>query len=181
MNREGERRDPLAALRRVVAAGAWVAVDTETTDLGPRAEIVELAIVGPDGREFQALVKPGGTISCEAAQVHRIDTAALASAPPFAELAGEVRRRLAGRTVLAYNADFDRRVLWQAFAQAVQPAPRSRWLCLCDVVTKWAGSRLRLEEALALVGLSQEGPLHRAAEDARAVAALAQSLAAKER
>jgi DNA polymerase-3 subunit epsilon len=181
MNREGGRRDPLAVLRRVIAAGDWVAIDTETTDLGPRAEIIELAIVGADGQEFHTLVKPRGGSSREAAQVHRIDPAALSLAPSFAEVAGEVRRRLARRTVLGYNVDFDRRVLWQAFAQAVQPAPRCRWLCVCDAVTGWTGSRLRLDEALAVVGVDQAGSLHRAAEDARAVAALARALAVMEK
>lgn len=181
MNRGGGRRDALAVLRRIVAGGEWVAIDTETTDLGSSAEIVELAIVGADGQEFHTLVKPRGASSREAAQIHRIDAAALTLAPSFAEVAGEVRRRLARRPVLGYNIDFDRRVLWQAFARAGLPAPRSRWLCLCDVVTGWAGSRLRLEEALAVVGVSQARAMHRAAEDARAVAALAQALVAKDR
>jgi DNA polymerase III subunit epsilon len=178
MTRGGVARDPLAVLRRLIAFGDWVALDTETTDLGPRAEIVELAIVSADGQEFQTLVKPLGASSREAAQVHRIDPDALTLAPPFADVAGEVRKRLARRTVLAYNVAFDRRVLWQAFAQAVQPAPRSRWLCVCDVVTQWAGSRLRLDEALVAAGVNLTQPRHRAAEDARAVAALARALAA---
>lgn len=181
MNRSGGPRDPLAVLRRVVAGGGWVAIDTETTDLGPQAEIVELAIVTSDGERFQTLVKPRRSSSTEAAHVHRIDPGALAIAPPFAEVAGEVRRRLTRRTVLGYNVAFDRSVLWRAFAEAVQPAPRSRWLCLCDVVTSWTGTRLRLAEALAVAGVVHGGTLHRAAEDAQAVAALARALAAKER
>lgn len=178
MNRGGGRRDPLAVLRRIVAGGNWVAIDTETTDLGPGAEIVEIAIVGEDGREFHTLVRPRGASSREASQIHRIEPAELMVAPEFSEVAGEVRHRLARRTVLGYNADFDRRVLWQAFARAGQPAPRSRWLCMCDVVTEWTGSRLRLDEALVAFGVNQPGPRHRAAADARAVAALARAVAA---
>lgn len=181
MNRVGAGRDPLAVLRRIVAAGEWVAIDTETTDLGPAAEIVELAIVGADGQEFLTLVRPRGISSAAAARVHGIDSEELSLAPPFEALAGEVRRWLAGRTVLGYNVAFDRRVLWRAFAQAVQPAPRSRWLCLCETLTDWAGTRMRLEEALATVGVSGSGPMHRAVHDARAVASLARALAAKER
>lgn len=59
MNRSGGPSDPLAVLRRVVAAGGWVAIDTETTDLGPEAEIVELAIVTSDGVAFQAALARG--------------------------------------------------------------------------------------------------------------------------
>ena len=177
MSTTGARRDPLAVLRRVIAEGNWVAIDTETTDLGPRAEIVELALVGADGHEYETLVRPRGEVSRLAAQVHHIDPVELGLAPTFSQIAAEVRRWLARRTLLGYNVDFDRQVLWRAFAQVVQPAPRCRWLCLCDLVTRWAGSRMPLDAALDAVGLAHEGPRHRAAADARAVAALARALA----
>jgi DNA polymerase III epsilon subunit-like protein len=168
----------MARLRRIVLGGRWVAFDTETTDLGPRAELVELAIVEPDGRVFETLVRPSGSVSPAAARVHRIDPEALAVAPPFSEVAAQVRQRLARRTVLAYHTDFDRRVLWRAFAGVGEPAPRCRWHCVCDFVTQWVGQRLPLEQALGRVGLEVEHPRHRAATDARGVAALAKALAA---
>jgi DNA polymerase-3 subunit epsilon len=168
--------DPLAKLRRVIAAENWVAFDTEATDLGPRAEVIEIAIVYPDGTAFEALVRPNTPSSTEAASIHRIDAAELERAIPFRTIAANVRRRLSGRVVLAFNADFDRRLLWSEFARAGQPAPRSRWLCLCDLVTKWSGRRHSLAGALREVGL-ECGPMpHRAVSDARAVVSLARAL-----
>lgn len=171
------KRDPLAPLRRVVSGSEWVALDTETTDLGPRAELVEIAIVEPDGREMVTLVRPRGEISRGAAEVHRIGTEALALAPPFAEVAPAIRRLLAGRTVLGYHVDFDRRVLWRELARAGQPAPACRWLCLCDLMTRWTGRRLPLDLALSRLALQPAEPRHRAAGDARSVASLARALA----
>jgi DNA polymerase III epsilon subunit-like protein len=102
----------------------------------------------------------------------------LAQAPPFAEIASTIRQRLARRTVLSYNVDFDRNALWREFSAAQQPAPASRWLCVCKVVTRWSGRRLTLDLALARLGLEACEPRHRAAGDARSVAALARALAA---
>lgn len=180
MDRKPAQRDPLASLRSVLATAEWVAFDTETTDLGARAEIVELALVEPDGSEYQTLVKPRGAISKGAARVHQIEPAELAAAPPFESVAAEVRRRLARRTVLGYNIDFDRRLLWRELARAGQPAPACKWLCLCDLMTRHAGRRLTLGQALECVGLELPLPQHRAAADARAVVALARALAALE-
>jgi len=173
-----KKSDPLAALRRVMEGEQWVALDTETTGLGPGAELVEIALVGADGGEYQRLVRPSAAVSKAASRVHRIDPAALAAAPPFSTIAAEVGARLARRTVIGYHVDFDRRILWRELARAGRPAPPCRWLCLCELMIRLTGRRLSLDEALRRLGVAIDEPRHRALGDARAAVALARALAA---
>jgi DNA polymerase III epsilon subunit-like protein len=170
--------DPFAVLRRVLRGEDWVALDIETSDLGPRAELVEIAIVDPAEREVSTLVRPRGGIVRQAARVHRIPPEDIAAAPSFGDVAAAIRQRLARRTVLGYHVDFDRRVLWREFARAGQPAPPCRWMCLCDLMTRWTGRRQSLDRALQRLGLQATEPRHRAVNDALAVVALARALAA---
>lgn len=170
----------LSLLREVLRGHGWLALDTETTRLGPRAEIIEIAIVEPDGRELTMRVWPRGRISRSAAAIHRIDAGQLEGAPKFTEIARVICERLEDRVVLAYNAAFDHQVLRRELERAGLTEPRSRWLCLRDLTTRWAGQSLTLEEAMARFGLEPEQPRHRAAPDARSVARLARVLAAIE-
>jgi DNA polymerase-3 subunit epsilon len=175
---EPSKRDPFAVLRRVLGGEDWVALDIETSDLGPRAELVEIAIVDPAGGEVSTLVRPRGGIARRAAQVHRIPPEDIAAAPSFGDVAAAIRRRLAKRTVLGYHVDFDRRVLWREFARTGHPAPACRWICLCDLMTRWTGRRHSLDQALRRLGIGSMEPRHRATSDALAVAALARALVA---
>ncbi len=52
--------DMPARSRTPKLATKWGAPDIETTDLGPFAKVVEIAIVSPGGTEFQALFRPRG-------------------------------------------------------------------------------------------------------------------------
>lgn len=172
-------RDPLAVLRRLIESDEWVAIDTETTGLGAKAELIELAIVQPSGEVYETLVQPSRPSGEGASRIHRIEPVLLARAPKFGEIARTVAGRLQRRRVLGYAVDFDRRILWRAFALAGLPAPVCRWTCLGSLVTRWCGRRLSLDGALALVGLEPERPRHRAAPDARSVVALARALASR--
>lgn len=178
MQQPAQKRDLLDPLRRILAGTDWLVLDTETTGLERDAQIVEIAAVCPDGSLFQSLVKPEEAVHAAAQRLHGLTNEILDTAPPFAELAADLRRRLMGRTVLGYNVGFDRARLWNEMARARQPAPRCRWFCLCELTTKHSGSRLSLSQALQHYGVDFEGPRHRAAGDARATLALARALAA---
>lgn len=48
-------------LRRIVARGNWLSLDTETTGIDEDAEVVEVALVSPIGEVlFESLVRPLG-------------------------------------------------------------------------------------------------------------------------
>lgn len=87
-------------------------VDLETTGATATSDrITEIGIVEVDAdgtvREWQQLVNPGTRISPFIENLTGISNAMVATAPPFAEVAEEVLRRLRGRLFIAHNARFD--------------------------------------------------------------------------
>lgn len=108
----------------VAPPAAYAVVDLETTGTSVESdEIVSLAVVRLDAQgveldRFASLVRPAGPIPPEATAVHGIDYAAVAAAPRFADLAGELLGVLDGAVFVAHNADFDLPLLVCAFARA---------------------------------------------------------------
>ena len=95
-----------------VVATPLAFVDLETTGATATTDrITEIGIVAvdADGRveEWQQLVNPGTRIPPFIQQLTGISDALVADAPPFAAVAAEVLRRLAGRLFVAHNARFD--------------------------------------------------------------------------
>lgn len=89
-----------------------VIFDTETTGLGPYAEICDISIVDTDGTVlFESLIKPIGPIDPEASAITHITDAMVANAPSILDVLPRIREVLKGRVVGAYNADFDFRLL----------------------------------------------------------------------
>jgi DNA polymerase-3 subunit epsilon len=87
-------------------------VDLETTGSDPaRDRVTEIAVLEVDGFEVSAewstLVNPGGRIPSPIQALTGITDEMVAAAPSFAQLAGELHERLAGRVFIAHNARFD--------------------------------------------------------------------------
>ncbi|MBI3705858.1 MAG: CBS domain-containing protein [Rhizobiales bacterium] len=102
---------PLIALDAVV-------IDTETTGLDPRkALIVEIAAVRLAGGRlqpkdaFRRLVCPGEPIPALASGVHGINDAAVADAPPFADIWPELSSFIGDAVVIGHALGFDLAVL----------------------------------------------------------------------
>jgi len=96
-----------------------VIVDTETTGLDKQAEIVEIAVINTFGEVLRnTLVMPVGEIPQAAYAVHGIDKATLLrhQSPSFGAIMPGLKDLLAGKTVCAYNAAFDVRMLSQSAA-----------------------------------------------------------------
>lgn len=92
-------------------------LDTETTGLDKRAEIVEVALIDHDGAVLlDSLVKPTRRIPWDATRVHHINDAMVADAPTWAELWPQIQVLLNGRRVGIYNAEFDLRMIAQSHA-----------------------------------------------------------------
>src|SRR5688572_11773414 len=103
-----------------------VAFDTETTGLDPFGgdRIIEVALVilrlGDDGRVTEAtstahFVNPGIPIPRKVTELTGIKDADVASAPTFAQLAGELAEVFAGAVAVAHNYPFDLAFLTQEF------------------------------------------------------------------
>ncbi len=97
-------------------------VDLETTGATATADrITEIGIVEVDEhgvREWSSLVNPGTPISGFIERLTGISNAMVADAPPFEDLAAEVRERLEGRLFIAHNARFDYGFLKNEFKRA---------------------------------------------------------------
>jgi len=135
-DREASRRWALDLLAR----SDWAVLDTETTGLDGAAEAVQIAIVAPDGATLlDTLVRPTGPIPPDATAVHGITDAIVASAPSFRELYRTLRDVLRGRTIIAYNAAFDRRILRQtALHNEVNELPLI-WQCAMEQYARFVG------------------------------------------
>ena len=91
---------------------ALVFLDLETTGAAAHSDrITEIGLVEVDrGRhigEWSSLVNPERPISSMIESLTGITDAMVANAPTFAELAGDLFERLAGKTLVAHNARFD--------------------------------------------------------------------------
>lgn len=98
----------------------FLVLDTETTGLDPRAQVVQVAVIDSDGQALLSQnVKPSVPIHPDAAWVHGLTAEALRGAPAFPEVHAALAELLRDRVVVAYNAEFDRRILAQT-CQAYQ-------------------------------------------------------------
>lgn len=115
-------------------------VDTETTGLSPRDEVVQVAIVSAQGEPLlNTLVKPTRPIPLEVVRIHGITDDHVRGAPTGAEVSAEVARLLKGRLVCSYNADFDRRLLAQTARIWKVPAASFRTECVMHLYADYAG------------------------------------------
>lgn len=99
-----------------------VFLDTETTGLGSRAQIVEIAVLDMNGNALlDTLVRATCPIEVDAARVHGILPDHLVDAPTFDHVVNRLQEIINGRTCVIYNAGFDTRLLIQsALANGVQ-------------------------------------------------------------
>ncbi|WP_017559848.1 3'-5' exonuclease [Nocardiopsis baichengensis] len=161
----------VAAARRALAPGAAVVLDTETTGLGPGAAIVEAAVVDAATGQvlLDTLVHPDGVpVEAGARAKHGIADAELAAAPAWPQVWPRLATAVAGRAVIAYSADFDRRMVIEACRRYGIPRPRWAWACAMD----WRG---------AAAHTTRPGPLggaHRARGDAQAALDVVRTVAA---
>jgi DNA polymerase-3 subunit epsilon len=90
-------------------------LDTETTGLEDRDQVVEICVLDPGGRVLvESLVKPTVPISLDARRVHGITQAMLKEAPSWPEVWPGVQKVLEGREVAIYNAEYDLRLMRQS-------------------------------------------------------------------
>lgn len=160
-------------------------LDTETTGLGSRAEVVQLAIIDVDGAVlFNELIRPFGKMDVKAQQVHGITTNQLKDKPTIDEYADVILDHISRGPVVAYNADFDSRLLRQSLWIAGLDGKRLlREVRFVDLMrpyaTFWGGRNGRwqkLESACVQQGVALS-EAHTALADAQATRSLLMRLA----
>lgn len=182
------QRDVAALAERIVNARP-VYLDTETTGLERRDEIVEISILDSDGSVLlQSTVKPLQPIPAAATRVHGITNADVATSPAWPVLWPKIRSLIFSRTIVAYNAAFDLRMMQQTHTQYRLTWRESfEWFDLMALFSKYRGDwdplrrsmRLfKLEEAGRYFGISLPNA-HRASADSLLTRAVLHTLAGK--
>ncbi|MEE2664718.1 MAG: helicase C-terminal domain-containing protein [Myxococcota bacterium] len=170
-----EEQDPaqvgidLSAVEELVGQlGPLAVIDLETTGLpdDPAAEILEFGLVLLDpGRvaTFQSLVRPSQPLSLLIQRLTGLCDEDVADAPMLRTVAPVVRDALAGRTLIAHNAEFERTFLTRCVDSRLD---ESSYLDTQDLLalTHPDAPDLRLESfTRMLLGAEEQ---HRALEDA---------------
>ncbi|HKZ54678.1 MAG TPA: 3'-5' exonuclease [Anaerolineales bacterium] len=113
-NAAASRSQAILEARRKIA-NQPLYLDTETTGLDQRAQIVEICLLDHDGSVLlESLVHPTNRIPIDATRVHGITDATVQGAPRWSELWPQVQAILAGRSIAVYNAEFDQRMMRQS-------------------------------------------------------------------
>ncbi|MCE0759437.1 3'-5' exonuclease [Marinobacter sp. G11] len=182
------RRMDCSAQARTLLEEGCIIIDTETTGLGDRDEIIEIAAIDETGATLlETTLCPVTTISEEALEVHGLTVADVAESPVWPEIHAKVEALFSEGTVVAYNAPFDLRLLSQTaqvHGEALS-APVSG-ICAMRLFSRWMGSEsasggfrwVSLGEAAAYCGYTPDRA-HRALSDCRSVLAVLQYLAAR--
>ncbi len=161
-------------------------LDTETTGLGPGAEIIDLAVVDVHGNVLiDTLIAPRSPIPPETTRVHGIVDQDVIGAPAWFEVYPTLAPLLRQRPVVVYNAEFDRRMIANCCAAGGIAEDAAEWHCAMQHYAAWAGVRSnhkrqryrlhKLGDALAEFDLPPGN--HRALADAQACRSLVVALA----
>ncbi|MDE2857746.1 MAG: 3'-5' exonuclease [Chloroflexota bacterium] len=136
------RRQAIQWAQNLLARNFYV-LDTETTGLGERDEIIQIGIVDAGGNTvLDQLIKPSIPIPPGAARVHGITDGDVINSPIFSSLYIKLSSLLAGETVIAYNMDFDWRMLQQTVARYRLPDIRiGKRDCAMKQYAKFKGKR----------------------------------------
>lgn len=159
----------IIARARELLAGQPVFLDTETTGLGERAEIVEICVIDTNASVLlQSLVRPVRPLTPEMSRIHGISGDQLKSAPSWMILWPKVDAVLHGRAVGIYNAEFDLRLMQQSHQAIGLPwrPPVMQPFCIMNLYSDLVGAlkRFSLEDAARQAGIGLPN-LHRAYED----------------
>ena len=196
MTREGNTdRNRAIARARVLLDRDPVVIDTETTGVGPVAEVCEIAIVGRTGETVvDTLVRPGRPIPSEATGIHGITNANVADARSFDRVESDEFPGLlssTGRAIAIYNAEYDLRLLDQSSGDGRGRAWRDRanTHCIMELYAMYRGewsdrhgsyTWQSLSDAALQCGLEWDGDPHQALADARMALGVLRHMASSE-
>lgn len=126
--------------QRLLQRGDWVVLDTETTGLDHNAEVIQIGVVGPDGRTLlDTLLQSHTQIPADATRIHGITSAAVVGAPRFGEVRDRLQALVQGKMVISYNAAFDERLLVQTAVRHRVPVVSAAWECAMRYYSRFVG------------------------------------------
>ena len=181
-------RDRVRQKAQQILAMEPVFLDTETTGIGPKDEIVEICVLSSGGETLvDTLVRHRGKMHPEAVRHHGITETMLAGALPWPEVWPQVEAAIGDGRVVIYNADFDVRMMRQSHdAHGMQWAiDEERFDCLMHLYAEYYGDWdqrresyrwQKLEAAARQCGILLRNT-HRAGDDALLTRALLRHVA----
>lgn len=177
--------------RAIKTAWTWlkkpfVILDLETTGLKGTAEIVQIGVIDQDGAVvLEQLVKPSKAI--RNSRLHGITDAMVQEAPAFPDVYPQVKAALEGKTVLAYNYEFDRTMLDQVCQRhGLDLIDIAHGYCVMELYAQYNGDwndyhgNYRwgsLSDAVKACGLTFDGQAHSAVADTQATLAVLKHMA----
>lgn len=165
----------------------WCVLDVETTGLDHEAQVIEIGIIDKQGNTLlHSLVKPTIPVPAEATAIHGLQDSDLTDTPAWPVIHEQVCNLLADRLVLAYNAQFDGRLVVQTAVAHGLPMPPVRTECVMELFAWWVGERTadgsfrwhNLSDAAAYFDVKFTDA-HRALGDCKATLAIVEQLAGR--
>ena len=145
-----------------------VILDTETTSIKGDVRVIELSIVDLEGNViFNSLFDPGMPLPADIPALTGITDEMLEDQPRFAERTAEISDCLRGKTIIAWNADFDRKWTFFEFIKAGFRLDAQDWVDAMELYARMVGHRTKYYRLIKAkedmrIGESQE---HRATAD----------------
>jgi DNA polymerase III subunit epsilon len=154
-------------------------LDTETTGVDESAEIIEIAVIDKEGWPvYETLVRPQVPITPKLTALHGISNAMVAEAPQFWEIYGDLCRKLEGRLLIAYGADFDSRLIRQTCELYKLKNLSCRWGCAMQIYQDHIGQTKRMKLSVAAEQCRiYNKKAHRARNDAETVWGIVRTVA----
>ena len=166
-----------------------VYLDTETTGIDKKSEIIEICIVDNDDQVlYQSLVKPTTSIPSDVTRIHGITNDMVTYAPNWLRVWPVVQEFLIGKHVGVYNADFDIRMIQQTNTRYGLPSgisAFSNYFCIMKLFAQYYGDWDRSRgsyrwQSLDFAGKHCRIPIansHRAVDDTRLARAVLHCIA----
>lgn len=142
-------------ISRHILENGFLSLDTETTQLGAEAEVVQLSFVEPntDICLFNTLLKPKGKMSESASEVNKITDEMLQNAPTFEEVFPVIDSLIRGHGIFCYNSPFDFQQIKQEYERIGKVMPVLRFEDAMPLVSSFIGEKVKLTIACEKLGI----------------------------
>ena len=145
MSKITERNNAILKSREILNnKDNYIIVDTETSGIGNHAEVLEICAISLNGEVLiESFFKPKGTIAPEAIAVHGLTREILQQkgAVTWNVCASEIAQFFSGKTILAYNASFDKKMIDQTAALYGYSSPIKETVCVMRLRQQFAGTQ----------------------------------------
>ena len=114
----------------------WIIIDTETSGLGERDVVLEIAALDGNGivlLDTRVKLPPRKRIGAKSQQVHGITREDLKVAPMWSDVRKKLDMIANGKECIAYNASFDRRIIEQTDAAHDVHGAKLAWVDIMPV------------------------------------------------